>query len=72
MVWILPNVKVGDLVLIKDKNTKRGCWPKGVDESVVPGNNGLMRRAHKRTVRGSVDCDIRKVCFLEGIRDTFN
>ena len=66
----LPNVKVGDLVLIKDENTKRGCWPKGVVESVVPGNDGLVRRVRIRTAHGSVDRDIRKVCLLEGVRDT--
>ena len=68
----LPNVKVGDLVLIKDENTKRGSWPKGVVESVVPGNDGLVRRARIRTAHCSVDRDICKVCLLEGVRDTLN
>jgi len=68
----LPNIKVGDLVLIKDENTKRGCWPKGVVESVVPDNDRLVRRARIRTAHGSVDRDIRKACLLEGVRDTLN
>ena len=33
-------------------------------------NDGLVRRARIRTAHGSVDRDIRKVCLLEGVRDT--
>ena len=31
-----PSLKPGEVVLVKDENTKRSCWPKGVVESVEP------------------------------------
>jgi len=67
-----PSLKPGEVVLIKDENTKRSCWPKGVVESVVPGPDGLVRRARIRTARGLLDRDIRKLCLLEGVGDVDN
>jgi len=64
-----PSLKPGEVVLIKDEHRKRSCWPKEVVESVVPGPDGLVRRARIKTARGLLDRDIRKLCLLEGVGD---
>jgi len=67
-----PSLKPGEVVLIKDEHRKRSCWPKEVVESVVPGPDGLVRRARIKTARGLLDRDIRKLCLLEGVGDVDN
>jgi hypothetical protein len=45
-----PNLSVGDLVVIEEKNLQRGLWPIGVVEGVVLGEDGVVRVV--RTNRG--------------------
>ena len=65
--WLTPtrNFKIGDLVLIKDENCRRGLWPKGVITETYPDRDGLVRRARIRTTGSTLDRDIRKLCLLE-------
>ena len=41
----VPNLKVGDLVLIVDYGTPRGCWPLGRIVTVFPGSDIVVRSA---------------------------
>ena len=41
----VPNLKVGDLVLIVDYGTPRGCWPLGRIVTVFPGSDNVVRSA---------------------------
>jgi hypothetical protein len=47
-----PNLSVGDLVVIEDKDLQRGLWPIGVVEDVMPGEDGIVRVVDVRTNRG--------------------
>jgi len=38
-----PNLKIGELVLIKDEATERLKWPLGRIKNVSPGKDGLVR-----------------------------
>jgi len=44
--WLQPqrNIKVGDLVLVCDENSKRGAWPKAIVEETFPDREGTVRR----------------------------
>ena len=64
-----PNFKVGDLVLVVDESTKRGLWPKGVIETVMPDKNNLVRRVKVRTAHSNLVRDVRKLCLLEGFEE---
>lgn len=59
------NLKVGDLVLVADKNTPRGQWPKALIEEVYPDADNVVRRVTVRTAEGTYLRDIRKICLLE-------
>ena len=45
----VPNLKVGDLVLIVDYGTPRGCWPLGRIVTVFPGSDIVVRSAEVQT-----------------------
>ena len=64
-----PNFKVGDLVLVVDESTKRGLWPKGVIEAVMPDTNNLVRQVKVRTAHSNLVRDVRKLCLLEGFEE---
>lgn len=59
------NLKVGDLVLVADKNTPRGQWPKALIEEVYPDVDNVVRRVTVRTAEGTYLRDVRKICLLE-------
>lgn len=59
------NFKVGDLVLLADKNTPRGEWPKALIEQTMPDGDGIVRRVKVRTADGEYHRDVRKLCMLE-------
>ena len=66
--WLYPkpNFKVGDLVLLMSENSiPRGKWPKAIVEEVFPDRHGLVRRVKVRTVTGTYERDVRKLCRLE-------
>ncbi|KAK6165334.1 hypothetical protein SNE40_022281 [Patella caerulea] len=40
----IPNLKIDDIVLIHDKNSPRGVWPKGRIKKVVPSGDNVVRQ----------------------------
>ena len=60
-----PNFQVGDLVLMADKNTPRGRWPKALVEQTFPDSEGIVRQVVVRTADGVYRRDVRKLCMLE-------
>ncbi|XP_021361092.1 uncharacterized protein LOC110455336 [Mizuhopecten yessoensis] len=46
------NVKTGYVVLLKDRNVPRNDWPLGVILRVFPSDDGLVRKAEVKVVRG--------------------
>ena len=60
-----PNFEVGDLVLMADKNTPRGQWPKAFVEQTFPDSEGIVRQVVVRTADGVYRRDVRKLCMLE-------
>ena len=60
-----PNFQVGDLVLMADKNTPRGRWPKALVEQTFPDSEGIVRQVVVRTADGVYRRDVRKLCVLE-------
>ena len=61
------NLKCGDLVLMKNDQCSRGCWPKAVVVDVLPDTGNLVRRVMVRTSDGKTFLrDIGKLCLLEG------
>ena len=44
--WRLPgrSLRVGDVVLLRDRSIKHAEWPAGIIEDVFPGSDGLVRR----------------------------
>ncbi|XP_031550566.1 uncharacterized protein LOC116287992 [Actinia tenebrosa] len=59
------NFKVGDLVLLADKNTPRGQWPKAMIQQTMPDNDGVVRQVIVKTADGEYRRDVRKLCMLE-------
>lgn len=60
-----PNYKVGDLVLLADKNLSQGQWPKGLVEQTYPDSEGMVRQVVVRTADGVYRRDVQKLCLLE-------
>ncbi|XP_054590105.1 uncharacterized protein [Nothobranchius furzeri] len=46
-----PNLKEGDVVLLKDDQTKRNPWPMGIVVKVVPSRDGLVRKVEIKVIR---------------------
>jgi len=65
--WLQPqrNLKVGDLVLVCDENSKRGAWPKAIVEETFPDGDGTVRQVRVRTASTEYLRDVRKLCLLE-------
>ena len=55
------NVAIGDVVIIKAKNTKRNVWPTGIIEVVETSSDGVVRSCQVRTTKGTYR---RAVCDL--------
>ncbi|XP_014676742.1 PREDICTED: uncharacterized protein LOC106816632 [Priapulus caudatus] len=48
-----PNIKDGDIVLLKDKEVPRSEWPMGIVEGAMPSeSDGNVRKAQVRILRG--------------------
>lgn len=61
----VPYLKVGDLVLIVDYGTPRGCWPLGRIVTVFPGSDNVVRSAEGKTKFGLLRRPDAKLAFLE-------
>ncbi len=46
-----PNIRKGDIVLLKEKNTARNEWPIGLVEKAIPGTDNMVRAAIVRVIR---------------------
>ena len=42
------NVKIGDIVLIRDRNAIRGCWQLGQVTKIYPSNDNIVRQIEIR------------------------
>ena len=62
---VQPDIKEGDIVLVVDPATPRGCWPLARVERTHPGHDGHVRVADIRV--GSRQCTraITRLCPLE-------
>ena len=54
------NLKIGDYVIIKDKNVKRNEWRSGIVDSVFLSNDNVVRSCVVRTTKG---------CFRRCVKD---
>lgn len=62
--WTVPrrNLQVGDLVLLKDKQTIRNCWPMAVINATFPGKDGHVRKVEVKTAeQGNAKTFLRPV-----------
>ena len=62
-------LKVGDLVLLVEKDTPRGKWPKGLIEEIIPGKERIVRQVSLRTAIGVFRRHLGHLCFLVGQLD---
>ena len=46
-----PNLKEGDIVLMKDSQTKRNHWPMGIIVKAIPSKDGLVRKVEVKVTR---------------------
>ena len=58
------NIKIGDLVLVKEDNVPPGMWPLGKIISVHPGNDGLIRVVTVKTAKSILKRPIVKLAPL--------
>ena len=47
-----PNLRVGDLVLLKNQELHRNDWPRGLVTKVFPADDGNIRKIEVTTARG--------------------
>jgi len=55
------NFAVGDLVLVVDEKTPRGCWPMVLIEEVFPDSHGHVHSVKAKTATSVYRRDIRKL-----------
>ncbi|XP_021180355.2 uncharacterized protein LOC110369531 [Fundulus heteroclitus] len=56
------DIKQGDVVLLKDRQTRRNEWPMGVIVKTFPSEDGIIRKAEvKVTSQGTVKCYFRPI-----------
>ena len=63
-IWTVPrrNLQVGDLVLLRDKQTVRNCWPMAIVTATFPGKDGHVRKVEiKTTNQGDAKTFLRPV-----------
>ena len=59
-------VKVGELVLVEDDNTKKKAWSLGRIVELTPSDDGVIRVAKVRTKDGLYTRPMTKIGQLEG------
>ena len=62
---LLPNLKVGEVVLEIDPNLPRGQWKLAIVEEVYPSKDNLVRKCKIRTQNGTYIRPITNLCPLE-------
>lgn len=64
------NLRIGDVVLLVDRQTPRDQWPLGVINSTVSGEDGLVRRVSVRTTKSAaLERHVAHVVLLEATPD---
>lgn len=58
------NIKVGDMVILKDDHVPPLKWPLGRVESVFPGTDNIVRVVLVKTAKGSFKRAVSKICVL--------
>ncbi|XP_062587768.1 uncharacterized protein LOC134249431 [Saccostrea cucullata] len=59
------NLKVGDIILLHDRDVPRNQWPLGVVLRVFPSDDGLVRKVEVQVVRGDATIVyVRPVCEI--------
>jgi hypothetical protein len=61
---IQPNVKIGELVLVKEDNLPPLVWKKAMISDLHPGKDGLTRVVTLKTSTGTLKRPITKICLL--------
>ncbi|KAK3108065.1 hypothetical protein FSP39_000515 [Pinctada imbricata] len=46
-----PNLKEGDVIMLRDKDVARGQWPLGVITETIPSRDGLVRTVLVRVMK---------------------
>ena len=64
---VSSNIKVGDLVLVLEKDTQRGKYPLARVTDVFPGDDGMVRVVNVKTKNGIFRRPITKLCLLDGV-----
>ena len=59
------NVKVGDIVLLMDKQLEKHQWPLARVTKIMPGDDGLVRTVEVRTATGRYQRPVQRLCMLE-------
>jgi len=62
---IYSNLQRGDLVLIREDNCTRLCWPVGVIEEAFTGGDGISRSFRIRTKNGVYTRPVQRLYLLE-------
>ena len=58
------NLKVEDVVLVRDKNSPRNVWPMGVVTKVEPVSKGLVRSVVLRTYKTELHRLVNKLILM--------
>ncbi|KAK3107442.1 hypothetical protein FSP39_014704 [Pinctada imbricata] len=53
---VTENMKVGDVILLRDKETARNDWPTGLITRVFPSDDGLVRKLEIRVIKDGKQC----------------
>ena len=61
------DIRVGDLVLVKQENTPRHQWPLGLVTRTYTASDGHVRSVQVRFQGGVYDRPVHKLCLLEGV-----
>ena len=64
MASILPNVQVGDAVILRELNTAPLHWPTAIITEIHPGPDGKVRVVTVKTAKGTFKRPISKICPL--------
>ena len=62
---VRPDIKEGDIILVMDPATLRGCWPLARVERAHPGRDGRVRVVDVRVGSRTCTRPISRLCPLE-------
>ena len=63
------NLKKGSIVLLREDNVPRMCWPLGLIVDMFPGRDGIVRSVNVQTSKGVFCRPIQKLHDLEIYHD---